>query len=69
MRSLVQQGNAFARNVGLSAGAMYEQDQYIQGSFKVVANAALGNLYAEEKDMGSWKRSHRRDDLAGQHSG
>lgn len=51
VRSLVQQGNAFARNVGLSAGAMYEQDQYIQGSFKVVANAALSNPYAEEKDI------------------
>ncbi|MGW6845404.1 hypothetical protein [Streptomyces sp. NPDC054958] len=51
VRSLVQQGNAFAMKVGLSAGAMYEQDQYIQGSFKVVANAALGNPYAEEKDI------------------
>lgn len=51
VRSLVQQGNVFARNVGLSAGAMHEQDQYIQGSFKVVANAALGNPYAEEKDI------------------
>ncbi|MGW7328260.1 hypothetical protein ACWGIU_06515 [Streptomyces sp. NPDC054840] len=51
VRSLVQQGNGFAMRVGLSAGAMYEQDQYIQGSFKVVANAALGNPYAEEKDV------------------
>ncbi|GAA2626777.1 hypothetical protein GCM10010425_24900 [Streptomyces spororaveus] len=51
VRSLVQQGNMFALNVGLSAGAVYEQDQYIQGSFKVVANAALGNPYAEEKDI------------------
>ncbi|MCX5305484.1 hypothetical protein OG304_18820 [Streptomyces sp. NBC_00160] len=51
VRSLVQQGNMFALNVGLSAGAVYEQDQYIQGSFKVVANAALGHPYAEEKDI------------------
>ncbi|MEW1801603.1 hypothetical protein [Streptomyces virginiae] len=51
VRSLVQQGNAFAMNVGLSAGLVYEQDQYIQGSFKVVANAALGNPHASEKDV------------------
>ncbi|MFD4866150.1 hypothetical protein [Streptomyces sp. NPDC058412] len=51
VRSLVQQGNTFALNVGLSAGAMHEQDQYIQGSFKVVTNAALGNPYASEKDV------------------
>ncbi|MFD8895489.1 hypothetical protein ACFVZ8_15880 [Streptomyces sp. NPDC059558] len=51
VRSLVQQGNAFAVKVGLSAGAMYEQDHYIQGSFKVVANAALGNPYATEQDV------------------
>lgn len=51
VRSLVQQGNAFAANVGLSAGVIHEQDQYIQGSFKVVANAALGNPYATEKDV------------------
>ncbi|APU40732.1 MULTISPECIES: hypothetical protein [unclassified Streptomyces] len=51
VRSLVQQGNAFALNVGLSAGLVHEQDQYIQGSFKVMANAALGNPYATEKDV------------------
>ncbi|WP_405830574.1 hypothetical protein [Streptomyces sp. NBC_00105] len=51
VRSLVQQGNTFAMNVGLSAGVVYEQDQYIQGSFKVVTNAALGNPYAAEKDV------------------
>ncbi|MFJ6757484.1 hypothetical protein ACIQNK_20955 [Streptomyces sp. NPDC091273] len=51
VRSLVQQGNTFAMNVGLSAGVMHEQDQYIQGSFKVVTNAALGNPYASEKDV------------------
>ncbi|MFI1284625.1 hypothetical protein ACH4U5_28425 [Streptomyces sp. NPDC020858] len=51
VRSLVQQGNAFAMNVGLSAGLVYEQDQYIQGSFKVVTNAALGNPHASEQDV------------------
>ncbi|MFD9522244.1 hypothetical protein [Streptomyces sp. NPDC059979] len=51
VRSLVQQGNAFAMNVGLSAGLVYEQDQYVQGSFKVVTNAALGNPHASEQDV------------------
>ncbi|WP_407838615.1 hypothetical protein ACE1OC_23210 [Streptomyces sp. DSM 116496] len=51
VRSLVQEGNAFAAKVGLSAGALHEQDQYIQGSFKVVANAGLGNPYASEADV------------------
>ncbi|EFL15241.1 hypothetical protein [Streptomyces sp. C] len=31
VRALVQQGNDFAANVGLSAGLVHEQDQYIQG--------------------------------------
>ncbi|MFE5863540.1 hypothetical protein ACFQ77_23745 [Streptomyces virginiae] len=51
VRSLVQQGNRFAFDVGLSAGVMHEQDQYIQGSFKVLTNSAMGNPYASEKDV------------------
>ncbi|MCX5145554.1 hypothetical protein OHB36_01970 [Streptomyces sp. NBC_00320] len=48
VRSLVQQGNGFAASVGLSAGLVHEQDQNIQGSFKVAVNAAWGNPYASE---------------------
>ncbi|WP_405705068.1 hypothetical protein [Streptomyces sp. NBC_00069] len=51
VRSLVQQGNSFAAKVGLSAGVLHEQDQYIQGSFKVLTNSAMGNPYASEKDV------------------
>ncbi|WP_030302806.1 hypothetical protein [Streptomyces katrae] len=51
VRSLVQQGNDFAENVGLSAGVLHEQDQYAQGAFKVVTNAAWGNPYASEGDI------------------
>ncbi|MGW0899893.1 hypothetical protein ACWD0G_23430 [Streptomyces goshikiensis] len=51
VRSLVQQGNAFAAKVGLSAGALHEQDQYVQGSFKVLTNSAMGNPYASEEDV------------------
>ncbi|MFD9573783.1 hypothetical protein ACFWBI_28590 [Streptomyces sp. NPDC059982] len=51
VRSLVQQGNDFAAKVGLSAGALHEQDQYIQGGFKVLANSAMGNPYVSEDDI------------------
>ncbi|MDH6539432.1 hypothetical protein [Streptomyces sp. SPB4] len=51
VRSLVQQGNDFAAKVGLSAGALHEQDQYLQGSFKVLVNAGMGNPYASEGDI------------------
>ncbi|MFC5805761.1 hypothetical protein [Streptomyces formicae] len=51
VRSLVQQGNVFAQEVGLSAGAFHEQEQYIGGSFKVLASAAMGNPYATENEI------------------
>ncbi|MCX5376753.1 hypothetical protein [Streptomyces sp. NBC_00091] len=52
VRSLVQEANAFAYNVGLSAGLVHEQDQYVQGSFKVLANTALGGSpYASEEEV------------------
>ncbi|MFB0626507.1 hypothetical protein [Streptomyces sp. AB3(2024)] len=51
VRSLVRQGNDFAAKVGLSAGALHEQDQYLQGSFKVLVNAGMGNPYASEDDI------------------
>ncbi|MEV0992460.1 hypothetical protein [Streptomyces sp. NPDC049949] len=51
VRPLVQQGNQFAFDVGLSAGVMHEQNQYIQGSFKVLTNAGMGNPYASEQEV------------------
>ncbi len=56
VRTLVQEGNDFALGVGLSAGAIYEQDQYIHGSFKVLTNSAMGNPYASEEEIAgkSW---------------
>ncbi|GGT30505.1 MULTISPECIES: hypothetical protein [Streptomyces] len=51
VRSLVQQGNAFAVNVGLSAGMIHEQDQYLQGAFKILTNAGMGNPYASEDEI------------------
>ncbi|WP_338057980.1 hypothetical protein [Streptomyces dangxiongensis] len=46
-----QRGQRVRRETGLSAGTYYETDQYIEGSFKVVTNSAIGNPYASEEDV------------------
>ncbi|ALO95837.1 hypothetical protein SHL15_4754 [Streptomyces hygroscopicus subsp. limoneus] len=51
VRSLIHEGNGFAVKTGLAAGMYYETDQYVKGSFKIVANAAVGNPYASEEDV------------------
>ncbi|MEU3070002.1 hypothetical protein ABZ712_24340 [Streptomyces sp. NPDC006906] len=51
VRSLVNEGNAFAVKTGLAAGTYYETEQYVEGSLKVVANAAIGNPYASEDEV------------------
>ncbi|MFF1357889.1 hypothetical protein [Streptomyces sp. NPDC058297] len=51
VRSLVNEGNSFAVKTGLSAGTYYETEQYVEGSFKVVTNAAIGNPYASEDEV------------------
>lgn len=51
VRSLINEGNAFAEKTGLSAGTYYETEHYIEGTFKVVTNAAIGNPYASEEQV------------------
>uniref|UniRef100_A0AAU2V4I3 Uncharacterized protein n=1 Tax=Streptomyces sp. NBC_00003 TaxID=2903608 RepID=A0AAU2V4I3_9ACTN len=51
VRALVHEGNDFALKAGLSAGILYEEDQYIQGGFKVLANSAMGNPHATEDQV------------------
>ncbi|MFC8827902.1 hypothetical protein ACFT9I_21465 [Streptomyces sp. NPDC057137] len=51
VRSLVQEGNGFAVRTGLSAGTYHETEQYVEGTFKVVTNAAIGNPYASEDEV------------------
>jgi hypothetical protein len=56
VRSLIQDGNEFAKRVGLSAGMYYEQDKYQEGTWKVVG-AAFGanpNLSDEQVENMSW---------------
>ncbi|SFH15251.1 hypothetical protein [Streptomyces mirabilis] len=51
VRSLINEGNGFAVKTGLAAGTYYETEQYVEGSFKIVTNAAIGNPYASEEDV------------------
>ncbi|MFF5535860.1 hypothetical protein ACFY71_25820 [Streptomyces cinerochromogenes] len=51
VRSLVNEGNGFAEKTGLAAGTYYETDKYVEGTVKVVENAAVGNPYASEQDV------------------
>lgn len=51
VRFLVAEGNAFAEDVGLSAGTLYETDQYVGGALKVGFNSVAGNPYASEDSV------------------
>ncbi|MEU6594300.1 hypothetical protein ABZ923_34715 [Streptomyces sp. NPDC046881] len=51
VRSLIAEGNGFAEKTGLAAGTYYETDKYVEGTVKVVENAAIGNPYASEEDV------------------
>ncbi|MFG2635728.1 hypothetical protein ACGFX8_17845 [Streptomyces sp. NPDC048362] len=53
VRALVDEGNAFAAAVGLSAGTMYQTDQLVKNSFKVGLNSLEGNPYASEQQIES----------------
>ncbi|MGW0282698.1 hypothetical protein ACWDXT_06255 [Streptomyces sp. NPDC003236] len=56
VRSLVNEGNALAVKTGMAAGAYYETEKYIEGSFKIGLNSAIGNPHASEEDVAkqSW---------------
>ena len=51
VRSLINEGNAFAAKTGLAAGTYYETDQYVEGTMKVAVNAVRGNPYASEDEI------------------
>ncbi|MFF4740318.1 hypothetical protein ACFY2W_31195 [Streptomyces sp. NPDC001262] len=56
IRALLQDANAFAERVHLSAGYYHEVDSYLSGTMKVVANAGMGNPHLSEEQVGnmSW---------------
>ncbi|OEV00781.1 hypothetical protein AN217_26615 [Streptomyces qinglanensis] len=53
VRALVQNANALAKKLGLSAGMAYEEDQYRAGTLKIAMNSALytGNPHATEEEV------------------
>ncbi|MFI5981246.1 hypothetical protein ACIBEA_10280 [Streptomyces sp. NPDC051555] len=51
VRALVQGVGGLAQDLGLSAGALWEEDQYLQGAFKVGANSLYGNPHASEDEI------------------
>ncbi|MCC0094211.1 hypothetical protein K7B10_05280 [Streptomyces flavotricini] len=51
VRALIQDASTLAANLGIAAGTMWEEDHYIQGAFKVAANAAYGNPHASEDEI------------------
>ncbi|UUN27460.1 hypothetical protein [Streptomyces sp. FIT100] len=51
VRGLVQDAGVLAAQTGIAAGALWEEDQYLQGAFKVGANAVYGNPHANEGDI------------------
>nr|WP_237522444.1 hypothetical protein [Streptomyces sp. SID1328] len=51
VRSLINEGNGCAEKTVLSAGTYDETDKYVESTFKVVTNAAIGNPYASEEEV------------------
>ncbi|MFJ8665142.1 hypothetical protein [Streptomyces sp. NPDC093600] len=51
VRALVQNASSLAAGLGIAAGTLWEEDQYLQGAFKVGANSLYGNPHANEDDI------------------
>lgn len=51
VRALVQDANAIAAKLGLAAGIVWEEDQYVQGTLKIAVNASVGNPHASEDEI------------------
>jgi hypothetical protein len=56
VRTLVQDGNTYAEQLGLNAGAYYDAEQYASGTFKDLYADALGNpdLTDQQVEAQSW---------------
>ncbi|MEU9981719.1 hypothetical protein [Streptomyces sp. NPDC050856] len=51
VRALVQDASSLAAGLGIAAGTLWEEDQYLQGAFKVGANSLYGNPHADEDEI------------------
>ncbi|MFB7467313.1 hypothetical protein ACFCZ1_28120 [Streptomyces sp. NPDC056224] len=50
VRGLVLSASALAADLNLSAGMVWEEDQYRGGTFKVALNSVVGNPHADEDE-------------------
>ncbi|MFE6775246.1 hypothetical protein [Streptomyces sp. NPDC057702] len=57
VRGLMADADQLAQRAGLAAGMTWEEDRYVEGTFKVAANAVVGNphLTEEEVEEKSWR--------------
>ncbi|MDF3292036.1 hypothetical protein [Streptomyces silvisoli] len=57
VRTLIQDGDEFARALGLAAGAIHEMDQYASGTFKDLTADFIGDPNKSDTDVEkeSWK--------------
>lgn len=65
VRALIQDANTIAKELGLAAGLVWEEDQYLQGTFKIAANSLVGNPHASENEVvqQSWEQVLKPDAL------
>ncbi|MER6521517.1 hypothetical protein ACFWHQ_13880 [Streptomyces sp. NPDC060334] len=64
VRGLMMRGNGFAKAVGLSAGAISEQEQYIKDTFKIAVNGINGNPHLSEEEV----KAKDWDEIRDQHA-
>ncbi|GAB2584574.1 hypothetical protein GCM10027168_16670 [Streptomyces capparidis] len=71
VRALIQDANELASRVGLSAGMMWEQEQYVNGTLKVAANSLAGNphLSEDEVEKADWGELFSADTYRPDYSG
>lgn len=43
--------SGLAERLGIGAGSVWEQDQYLKGTFKALVNAGIGNPYASNEEV------------------
>ncbi|MFD7782674.1 hypothetical protein ACFV4Q_06230 [Streptomyces nojiriensis] len=64
VRGLMMRGSGFAKAVGLSAGAISEQEQYIKDTFKIAVNGMNGNPHLSEEEV----KAKDWDEIRDQHA-
>ncbi|MQY12373.1 hypothetical protein SRB5_25060 [Streptomyces sp. RB5] len=51
VRALIQDANTICAKLGIAAGFLWEEDQYIQGTMKIGVNSLIGNPHATEDEV------------------